>query len=125
MQDIQNAYSIPLEELGKLYPTISFINHFNSGLRCFWRKSMNLKDMDNFIKYLEKCGANSKLWRDQTYAMVSASKNYKKAHKYSTKKYLLSLSPEILQSTICCHYISPIRYRLFSDAFLLLRNRSK
>lgn len=119
MNDWLNGHSLTPKQLehfigGKI------IKRYNSGLRFFLReKSLNLREMNDFLGYHERLGQNNYYYRDQTYAMVNAVLNYRKNIRLD-KGYLVSTKPMTPRGIVCRHYFEPVREKLYSDGIKLL-----
>lgn len=117
-----DAYTIDRELLTYLYKKKA-IPGLNSGFRCFWKRSLNLEAMEKFLKLLEGLKKNDAVWRDQTYAMIDTIFHYKRSKKFNMSTHIISLYPLVKPETIFCHYITPIRWQLYSEGSRLLTHQ--
>jgi hypothetical protein len=120
IRDIGNYYSLSERVINIIYKKQP-IPCLNSGLRCYWKQSTDPKEMEYLIDLLGRFN-DLDYWRDQTYTLVNTLSHYKKVTMFD-KNYIISPCPQVTKSTICIHYVTPVRNQLFIDGVTLLTTK--
>lgn len=118
LNDCDSVYTIN-EQMCKKYFHCGYIPKFNMGILGIYKKYFDLDKIENFLKIIKRIGSLQKLYRDQTYWMIFTNKYVERFIRLPAS-FNISLNPQITPKTICCHYVTPVRYKIYADAIRLL-----
>lgn len=118
MGDYVHAGVLSIKEIVKYFGVKPIIK-LNMGILCYSRKSLNLTEMNNYFKFLSTVKKNNRLLRDQTYWMLHAARHCG-AKLPLNSNYIVSFRSKRSSRTVCMHYTSEIRERIYTDGIQLM-----
>jgi len=118
MTDRENGYALS-EKLCQKYFNVGYIDRFNMGILCFSKKLFDLPMINHFFSVMSLLKKHTVMLRDQTYWMIYLQKRHQPLKRLNNQ-YIIPYETHGDNKTICRHYISPIREKIYLDAIVLL-----
>lgn len=116
-QDYKNAYILPQTVIKKKFG-VEIIKKFNMGILAYPASALNLPKLEKYFTFLHQIKKDDIMLRDQTYWMMLARQIFKGGTKLSDT-YVVSFAGKRTKDTICYHYTSEVRLRIYPDGIYL------
>ena len=118
MQDYVDAYVLSKNIIRKKYG-LNVISKFNMGILCYQKKTFTLSETNTYFSLLHKQKVGQVMLRDQTFWMLHALQNYQCILPLNSN-YIVSFASPKTPKTVCFHYTSEIRSKIYTAGVELL-----